>query len=154
MALLLLYPPMKRRLLVTSALPYANGPIHLGHLVEYVQTDIWVRYHRLRGHDCVYVCADDAHGTPIMLRAQSEGIAPEALIGRMHAEHLRDFTGFGIGFDLYYSTHSPENIEISQEIYRRLRAAGHIRVREIEQAYDAVAGIFLPDRFIRGTCPR
>ncbi|MGC8504171.1 MAG: methionine--tRNA ligase [Acidithiobacillus sp.] len=145
---------MKRRLLVTSALPYANGPIHLGHLVEYVQTDIWVRYHRLRGHDCVYVCADDAHGTPIMLRAQSEGIAPEALIGRMHAEHLRDFTGFGIGFDLYYSTHSPENVEISQEIYRKLRAAGHIRVREIEQAYDAVAGIFLPDRFIRGTCPR
>ncbi len=154
MALLLLYPPMKRRLLVTSALPYANGPIHLGHLVEYVQTDIWVRYHRLRGHDCVYVCADDAHGTPIMLRAQSEGITPEALIARVHTEHLRDFTGFGIGFDLYYSTHSPENVEISQEIYRKLRAAGHIRVREIEQAYDAVAGIFLPDRFIRGTCPR
>ncbi|MHB1203213.1 MAG: methionine--tRNA ligase [Acidithiobacillus sp.] len=145
---------MKRRLLVTSALPYANGPIHLGHLVEYVQTDIWVRYHRLRGHDCVYVCADDAHGTPIMLRAQSEGITPEALIARVHTEHLRDFTGFGIGFDLYYSTHSPENVEISQEIYRKLRAAGHIRVREIEQAYDAVAGIFLPDRFIRGTCPR
>ncbi|MHB8248956.1 MAG: methionine--tRNA ligase [Acidithiobacillus sp.] len=145
---------MKRRLLVTSALPYANGPIHLGHLVEYVQTDIWVRYHRLRGHDCLYLCADDAHGTPIMLRAQSEGITPEALIARVHSEHLRDFTGFGIGFDLYYSTHSPENVEISQEIYRKLRAAGHIRVREIEQAYDAVAGIFLPDRFIRGTCPR
>ncbi len=145
---------MTKRILITSALPYANGPIHLGHLVEYTQTDIWARYQRLRGHDCVYVCADDAHGTPIMLRAQSEGIAPEALIARMHAEHLRDFTGFGIGFDLYHSTHSPENFEISQEIYRALRSADFINIREIEQAYDAVAGIFLPDRFIRGTCPR
>ncbi len=145
---------MTKRILITSALPYANGPIHLGHLVEYTQTDIWARYQRLRGHDCVYVCADDAHGTPIMLRAQSEGITPEALIARMHEEHLRDFTGFGIGFDLYHSTHSPENFEISQEIYRALRSADFINIREIEQAYDAVAGIFLPDRFIRGTCPR
>jgi len=145
---------MKRKILVTSALPYANGPLHLGHLVEYTQTDIWVRYHKLRGHDCVYVCADDAHGTPIMLRAQSEGVTPEALVARMQTEHLRDFEAFGIGFDCYHSTHSPENFAISQEIYRRLRAAEHIVVREIEQAYDPVAGIFLPDRFIRGTCPR
>ncbi len=144
----------KRRILITSALPYANGPIHLGHLVEYTQTDIWARYQRLRGHDCVYVCADDAHGTPIMLRAQSEGITPEELITRMHGDHLRDFTGFDIQFDLYHSTHSPENFEISQSIYRALRAADYINVREIEQAYDPVAGIFLPDRFIRGTCPR
>jgi methionyl-tRNA synthetase len=145
---------MKRKILVTSALPYANGPLHLGHLVEYTQTDIWVRYHKLRGHDCVYVCADDAHGTPIMLRAQSEGISPETLVERMQKEHLRDFTAFGIGFDCYHSTHSPENFTISQDIYRRLRAAEHIVVREIEQAFDPVAGIFLPDRFIRGTCPK
>ncbi len=144
---------MKRKILVTSALPYANGPLHLGHLVEYTQTDIWVRYQRLRGNDCIYVCADDAHGTPIMLRAQSEGITPEELVSRMHGEHLRDFTAFGISFDVYHSTHSPENFTISQEIYRRLRNREHIAVREIEQAYDPVAGIFLPDRFIRGTCP-
>ncbi|MEY2334605.1 methionine--tRNA ligase [Acidithiobacillus ferrianus] len=145
---------MKRRLLITSGLPYANGPIHLGHLVEYTQTDIWARYQRLRGHDCVYVCADDAHGTAIMLRAQSEGIAPETLIDRMHGEHLHDFTDFGIRFDLYYSTHSPENVEISQGIYNALRAGGHINVREIAQAYDPAAGIFLADRLIRGICPR
>ncbi|MGE0048876.1 MAG: methionine--tRNA ligase, partial [Acidithiobacillus sp.] len=145
---------MKRKILVTSALPYANGPLHLGHLVEYTQTDIWARYQRLRGHECLYFCADDAHGTPIMLRAQSEGITPEALIERMHAEHLRDFTDFGIGFDLYHSTHSPENFQISQDLYRALRANEHIIVREIEQAYDPVAEMFLPDRFIRGTCPR
>ncbi|MBU2753735.1 methionine--tRNA ligase [Acidithiobacillus sp. CV18-2] len=145
---------MKRKILVTSALPYANGPLHLGHLVEYTQTDIWARYQRLRGHECLYFCADDAHGTPIMLRAQSEGITPEALIERMHAEHLRDFTDFGIGFDLYHSTHAAENFEISQDLYRALRANEHIIVREIEQAYDPVAEMFLPDRFIRGTCPR
>jgi methionyl-tRNA synthetase len=145
---------MKRQILVTSALPYANGPLHLGHMVEYTQTDIWARYQRLRGHECRYFCADDAHGTPIMLRAQAEGISPEELITRMHDEHLRDFTDFGIAFDLYHSTHSPENFAISQELYRALRAAEHISVREIEQAYDPVAEMFLPDRFIRGTCPR
>ncbi len=144
---------MTRKILVTSALPYANGPLHLGHMVEYTQTDIWVRYQRLRGNDCIYVCADDAHGTPIMLRAQSEGITPEKLVSRMHREHLQDFTAFGISFDTYHSTHSPENFALSQEIYRRLRNQEHIVVREIEQAYDPVAGIFLPDRFIRGTCP-
>ena len=145
---------MTRQILLTSALPYANGPLHIGHLVEYTQTDIWARYQRLRGHECRYFCADDAHGTPIMLRAQSEGISPEKLIQRMHGEHLRDFTDFGIAFDLYHSTHSPENFAISQDLYRALRAAEHITVREIEQAYDPVAEMFLPDRFIRGTCPR
>ena len=145
---------MTRQILLTSALPYANGPLHIGHLVEYTQTDIWARYQRLRGHECQYFCADDAHGTPIMLRAQSEGISPEELIQRMHGEHLRDFTDFGIAFDLYHSTHSPENFAISQDLYRALRAAEHITVREIEQAYDPVAEMFLPDRFIRGTCPR
>ena len=145
---------MTRQILLTSALPYANGPLHIGHLVEYTQTDIWARYQRLRGHECRYFCADDAHGTPIMLRAQSEGISPEELIQRMHGEHLRDFTDFGIAFDLYHSTHSPENFAISQDLYRALRAAEHITVREIEQAYDPVAEMFLPDRFIRGTCPR
>ncbi|MEW5791243.1 MAG: methionine--tRNA ligase [Pseudomonadota bacterium] len=143
-----------RKLLVTSALPYANGAIHLGHLVEYIQTDIWVRYHRLRGHDCVYVCADDTHGTPIMIRAQNEGITPEALVARVHGEHLRDFQAFGIGFDLYYTTHSPENRALSAAIYLALKEAGHIAVRTIEQAFDPVKGMFLPDRFIRGQCPR
>jgi methionyl-tRNA synthetase len=144
----------KRRILVTSALPYANGPIHIGHLVEYVQTDIWVRFQKLRGHECWYVCADDTHGTPIMLRAQKEGISPEQLIARMHTEHREDFAGFGIGFDNYYSTHSPENRSFAETIYRRLRAAGHIATRTIQQAYDPVKQMFLPDRFIKGECPR
>ena len=144
----------KRKILVTSALPYANGSIHLGHLVEYVQTDIWVRYQRLRGHEIYYVCADDAHGTPIMLRAQSEGITPEALIARVSEEHQRDFADFSISFDNYYSTHSDENRELAQLIYTRLRDAGHITTRTIQQAYDPEKEMFLPDRFIRGTCPR
>jgi methionyl-tRNA synthetase len=143
----------RRKILVTSALPYANGSIHLGHLVEYIQTDIWVRFQKMQGHECWYVCADDTHGTPIMLRAQQEGVTPEELIARMHAEHLRDFTEFGIGFDNYYSTHSEENRELAQEIYRRLKARGHIVARTIKQAYDPVKQMFLPDRFIRGTCP-
>ncbi|MEK8088254.1 methionine--tRNA ligase [Thermithiobacillus plumbiphilus] len=143
-----------RTMLVTSALPYANGSIHLGHLVEYIQTDIWVRYHKLRGHDCIYMCADDTHGTPVMIRAQNEGISPEELVSRVHAEHCRDFAAFGIGFDLYYTTHSPENRELAGSIYRALKAAGHIEVRTIEQAYDPLKGMFLPDRFIRGQCPR
>lgn len=142
-----------RQILVTSALPYANGPIHIGHMLEYVQTDIWVRFQKLRGHECIYVCADDAHGTPIMLRAQAEGITPEELIGRMQVEHLRDFTDFGVGFDNYYSTHSDENRYFAEYIYGKLREGGHIRTRVIKQAYDPKAEMFLPDRFIKGECP-
>jgi methionyl-tRNA synthetase len=143
-----------RRILVTSALPYANGPIHLGHLVEYIQTDIWVRYHKLCGHECYYVCADDAHGTPIMLRADQEGITAEQLIERIGREHRADFADFGIGFDNYYTTHSPENRELVYLIYQRLRDGGHIATHTVTQAYDAVKEMFLPDRFIRGECPR
>jgi methionyl-tRNA synthetase len=142
-----------RRILVTSALPYANGPIHIGHMLEYVQTDIWVRFQKLRGHDCIYVCADDAHGTPIMLRAQAEGVSEQELIDRMHVEHLRDFTDFGVDFDNYYSTHSDENRYFAEYIYTQLRAAGHIRTRVIKQAYDPKAEMFLPDRYIKGECP-
>ena len=144
----------QRRMLVTSALPYANGPIHLGHLVEYIQTDIWVRFQKMRGHECWYVCADDAHGTPIMLKAEQEGVTPEALIAQVWQQHTADFADFAIGFDNYHTTHSPENREISALIYTRLRDAGHTSVRAIRQAYDPVKGMFLPDRFIKGTCPR
>jgi methionyl-tRNA synthetase len=144
----------KRTILVTSALPYANGSIHLGHLVEYIQTDIWVRFQKMRGHDCTYVCADDAHGTPIMLRAQQEGISPETLIARVAEEHRADFADFYIGFDNYHSTHSDENRQLSELIYRRNRDAGHIETRTITQAYDPEKEMFLPDRFIRGECPR
>ena len=143
-----------RHILVTSALPYANGPIHLGHLVEYIQTDVWARFQRLRGHTCYYVCADDAHGTPIMLRARQDGISPQALIERVKAGHEADFAGFHIGFDNYYSTHSEENRAIASEIYLKLRDAGHIHTRTIKQAYDPEADMFLPDRFIKGTCPK
>jgi methionyl-tRNA synthetase len=143
-----------RKILVTSALPYANGPIHLGHLVEYIQTDIWVRFQKMRGHDCYYVCADDAHGTPIMLKAQQEGITPEALIEQVHGEHDQDFKDFLVEFDNYYSTHSEENRHYSEEIYRRLCEGGYINRRTIEQAYDPQANMFLPDRFIKGDCPR
>jgi methionyl-tRNA synthetase len=143
-----------RKILVTSALPYANGSIHLGHMVEHIQTDIWVRFQKLQGHTCFCVCADDTHGTPIMLRAQQEGITPEQLIARSGAEHQRDFADFGIGFDNYYSTHSPENRELAELIYTRLRDAGHIARRTIKQAYDPVKNMFLPDRFIKGECPK
>ncbi len=143
----------KRKILVTSALPYANGPIHIGHLVEYIQTDIWVRFQRLRGNDCLYVCADDAHGTPIMLRAEKEYITPEALIARTLEEHKRDFADFFVGFDNFYSTHSDENREICTYIYEQLKAGGHISQKTIEQFYDPVKEMFLPDRFIRGECP-
>ena len=143
-----------RTILVTSALPYANGPIHLGHLVEYIQTDIWVRFQKLRGHDCHYVCADDAHGTPIMLRAQAEGITPEQLIEQVDREHRADFADFLIDFDNYHSTHSVENRELSEMIYRRHQKAGHITTRTITQAYDPERQMFLPDRFIKGECPR
>ena len=144
----------ERTILVTSALPYANGSIHLGHLVEYIQTDIWVRFQKMRGHHCVYVCADDAHGTPIMLRAQQEGISPETLIARVAEEHQADFAGFLIGFDNYHSTHSDENRELSELIYQRNLDAGHIVSRTITQAYDPEKQMFLPDRFIKGECPR
>ncbi|MBF0255728.1 MAG: methionine--tRNA ligase [Gammaproteobacteria bacterium] len=143
-----------RKILITSALPYANGPIHIGHLVEYIQTDIWSRFQKMRGHACWYVCADDAHGTPIMLRARQEGISPEQLIERIGAEHRADFAAFRIGFDNYHSTHSEENRQISRLIYERLRDAGHIAKREITQAYDPVEQMFLPDRFIKGECPK
>ena len=144
----------RRDILVTSALPYANGPIHLGHLLEYIQTDIWVRYQKLRGENCHYVCADDAHGTAIMLRAEREGITPEELISRIQAEHERDFAGFLVDFDNYYSTHSEENRELSAYVYQKLRDRGHIATRTITQAYDPEKGLFLADRFIQGTCPR
>ncbi|NVK41626.1 MAG: methionine--tRNA ligase [Oceanospirillaceae bacterium] len=144
----------KRKILVTSALPYANGPIHLGHLVEYIQTDIWVRFQKQRGHDCTYVCADDAHGTPIMLKADQMGITPEQLIAKVSEEHQRDFAGFMVGFDNYYSTHSPENREFASLIYRRLNDAGHIARRTITQAFDPEKQMFLPDRFVKGECPK
>jgi methionyl-tRNA synthetase len=143
-----------RKILVTSALPYANGPIHLGHLVEYIQTDIWVRFQKQRGHQCYYVCADDTHGTPIMLRADREGITPEQLIAQVEQEHRADFDEFGVDFDNYHSTHSDENKELSALIYKRLRAGGHISQRIITQAYDPVKNMFLPDRFIKGECPK
>jgi methionyl-tRNA synthetase len=141
-------------MLVTSALPYANGDIHLGHLVEYIQTDIWVRFQKLRGHEVHYVCADDTHGTPVMLRAESLGISPEALIDRVWQEHTRDFAAFGIAFDHYYSTHSPENQALANQIYLALRDGGFIEKRSIEQMYDPERAMFLPDRFIKGSCPR
>jgi methionyl-tRNA synthetase len=145
---------MRRKILVTSALPYANGPLHLGHIIEAVQTDIWVRFQRMRGQDCLYCCADDAHGTPIMIRAQAEGMTPEALIERTAAEHQRDYAGFLIQFDQFHSTHSPENRRFTDELYGLLRDAGCITRREVRQAYDEQAGMFLPDRYVRGTCPR
>ena len=142
-----------RKILVTSALPYANGSIHLGHMLEYIQTDIWVRFQRLRGNQCTWVWADDAHGTPIMLKAKDEGVEPQALIDAMKQEHERDFLDFQLSFDNFYTTHSPENREIAERIYMRLRDAGHIHTRTVRQAYDQQAGMFLPDRFVRGTCP-
>ena len=144
----------RRRILVTSALPYANGPLHLGHMLEYIQTDIWARFQRMRGNECWYVCAEDAHGTPIMLKARQEGVAPEDLVARYADSHQRDFDEFGIGFDRYHSTHSEENRELAETIYRRLADGGHIERRSIRQAYDEQEGMFLPDRFIRGECPR
>ncbi|WP_108446595.1 methionine--tRNA ligase [Halomonas denitrificans] len=143
-----------RKILVTSALPYANGDIHLGHLLEYIQTDIWVRFQKSRGHECHYVCADDAHGTAIMLRAEQEGITSEALIERVSLDHQADFSRFGVAFDNYHSTHSAENRHFSELIYTRLRDKGHIATRDIEQMYDPAKGLFLADRFIKGTCPK
>ncbi|HWH49030.1 MAG TPA: methionine--tRNA ligase [Burkholderiales bacterium] len=144
---------MPRRILVTSALPYANGSIHLGHLVEYIQTDIWVRFQKMRGHEVHYVCADDTHGTPIMLRADQEGITPEQLIARVHGEHTRDFAGFHVAFDNYYTTNSPENRAFCEDIYNSLKAKDLIARRSVEQFYDPVKQMFLPDRYIKGECP-
>ncbi|RLA04067.1 MAG: methionine--tRNA ligase [Gammaproteobacteria bacterium] len=144
----------RRKLLVTSALPYANGSIHIGHLVEYLQTDIWVRYMRACGHDCLYFCADDAHGAPIMLRAESEGVTAEQLVARIGEEHRADFADFGIEFSNYYSTHSEENRLLASDIYQRLEQAGHIKNYPVAQAYDGEKGMFLADRYIRGGCPR
>jgi len=143
-----------RTLLVTSALPYANGPLHLGHILEQVQTDIWVRFQRSRGHHCLYICADDAHGTAIMLSAEQAGVTPEAHIAAVKAHHLEDSTGFLVSFDNYHSTHSEENRRWSETIYQRIEQQGHITVREITQAYDADKGLFLADRFIKGSCPK
>ena len=144
----------KRKILVTSALPYANGAIHLGHMVEHIQTDIWVRFQKSRGHECYYCCADDTHGTPIMLAAEKQGITPEEMIEKTHAEHLADFTGFGIGYDNYYSTHSPENKKFSEQIYLALKANGKIVGKTINQLFDPEKQMFLPDRFVKGECPK
>jgi len=144
---------MSRKILVTSALPYANGPIHLGHMVEYIQTDIWVRFQRMNGNECYFVCADDAHGTPIMIRAKDEGIKPEELIARYQREHESDFADFKISFDNYYTTHSDENRQLSEYIYAQLKARGHITRKTIDQAYDPGEKMFLPDRYVKGQCP-
>ncbi|MBH0071117.1 methionine--tRNA ligase [Pseudoalteromonas sp. NZS127] len=143
----------QRKILITSALPYANGPTHLGHLLEYIQTDIWSRFQKLQGHEAYYVCADDAHGTPIMLNAQKQGITPEEAVEKVSIERQRDFADFNIKFDNYHSTHSQENKELSELIYNRLNDAGHIKRHTISQLFDPEKGIFLPDRFVTGTCP-
>ena len=143
----------KRKIVVTSALPYANGDIHIGHLVEYLQTDFWVRFQKMRGHDCTYVCADDTHGTPIMIRARKEGRAPEDLIAEMHARHSRDFADFQIAFDNYYSTNSPENKAFCEDIYAKLDKGGALLREKVAQLWCPQCGMFLPDRFVKGTCP-
>ena len=143
-----------RNILVTSALPYANGSIHLGHMLEYIQTDMWVRFQKLRGNQCTYVCADDAHGSAIMLRAEKEGITPEQLIANVQAEHSADFADFLVDFDNFHSTHAEENRELSSAIYSKLREAGHIATRSITQYFDPEKKMFLADRFIKGTCPK
>src|SRR5580698_4200089 len=145
--------PMPRKIFVTTALPYANGPLHIGHIMEYIQADIWVRFQRMQGHELFFVGADDAHGAPIMLKAESEGITPQQLVARIAEGRARYLKGFHIGFDHWYSTDSPENTELSQEIYRRLKAAGFIYQKSVEQFFDAVKGMFLPDRYIKGECP-
>ena len=145
---------MARKILVTHALPYANGPLHLGHMIESVQTDIWVRFQKMRGNSCIFCCADDAHGTPIMIRAQQEGVTPEALIAEAALDHRRDYDGFLIEFDHYHSTHSDESRRFTRELYEALRARDFISRRAVNQAYDEQAQMFLPDRYVRGTCPR
>ena len=145
---------IKRNMIVTSALPYANGSIHMGHLVEYIQTDIWVRYQKLKGHNCFYICAADAHGTPIMIKADEEGIKPEDLVKRISKEQYNDLNDFGVNFDNFYSTHSPENQKLAEDIFKTLKKNNHIYTKEIEQAYDEEKKMFLPDRFIKGVCPK
>lgn len=146
--------PNKRRILVTSALPYANGSIHLGHLLEHIQTDIWVRFQRLRGHQCYSVCADDAHGTPVMLKAQELGISPETLVEQTRSEHHQDLQDFFVEYDNYYITHSPENKALCELVYNRLNENGYISKRTISQLFDPEKEMFLPDRFVKGTCPK
>jgi len=141
-------------ILVTSALPYANGPLHLGHMVEYIQSDIWVRWQRLQGHRCIHICGSDAHGTPIMLQAEKLGITPEALVGKINAEHKADFATFQIAFDNFYTTHSPENQTLSALVYQRLKAKGDIITKDVTQAFDPVRNMFLPDRYVKGECPK
>lgn len=143
-----------RRLLVTSALPYANGSIHIGHMLEHIQTNIWTRFQKLRGHQCISVCADDTHGTPVMLKAQQEGLSPEDFIDAIRKEHLQDFEDFLVDYDNYHSTHSEENREFCELIYNRLKAAGHIAKRRISQLFDPEKKMFLPDRFVKGQCPK
>jgi methionyl-tRNA synthetase len=144
----------QRKILVTCALPYANGAIHLGHMLEHIQADVWVRYQRMRGNEIYFICADDAHGTPIMLKAQQLGITPEQMISDVKTEHQRDFSGFNISYDNYHSTHSPENRQISEQIYKRLKLNGYIKTKVISQLFDPEKQMFLPDRFVKGTCPR
>jgi methionyl-tRNA synthetase len=146
--------PTARKLFVTTALPYANGPFHIGHIMEYIQADIWVRFKRMQGHEVHFVCADDAHGAPIMLKAEAEGISPQALVARIAATRPRHLAGFHLSFDHWHSTDSPENIELSQDIYRRLAAANLVHSRPVEQFYDPVKSMFLADRYIKGTCPK
>lgn len=143
-----------RQILITTALPYANGSIHLGHIVEYVQADIWARFQNLYGQNCLFVCGEDTHGTPIMISAERQNITPEALIAKSSEEHRADFADFNINFDYYYTTHSPENQRLSNLVYQRLRERGDIETRTIEQAFDPVKGLFLPDRYVKGECPR
>lgn len=145
---------LKRKIILTSALPYANGSIHLGHMLEHIQTDIWSRFQKMRGHECYFICADDAHGTPIMLKAQELNMTPEEMIAQVHEEHTKDFADFLINFDHFYTTHSPENKELSCEIYKRLKAKNHITTKTISQLYDPEKNMFLPDRFVKGTCPK
>ncbi|HEX3058435.1 MAG TPA: class I tRNA ligase family protein, partial [Usitatibacter sp.] len=145
---------MARKIFVTTALPYANGPLHVGHLMDHMQADIWVRFQRLQGHKVNFVCADDCHGAPIMLRAEAEGVTPEELIGRMLESHKRDDQRFGISYDNYHSTHSPENTELASEIFLKLKKNGFVETKTIEQFFDPVKGMFLPDRYIKGECPK
>ena len=143
-----------RKIIATSALPYANGPIHLGHLVEYLQTDIWVRSQKMAGNECLYICADDAHGTPIMLKAEELKITPEKLIDKIYKQHIKDFSDFHIEFDNYHSTHSDENKKFSEYIFNQLKERGDIVSKTINQFYDEKAQMFLPDRYIKGECPK
>ncbi|MBC7742451.1 MAG: class I tRNA ligase family protein, partial [Bdellovibrionaceae bacterium] len=143
-----------RKILLTCALPYANGPIHLGHMLEHIEADIFSRFQKMRGHDCVFICADDTHGTPIMIKAREQKITPEELIGKSAVDHQKDFADFSIGFDHYGSTNSVENKKLCEVFYERIQAKGHIHKKPIEQLYCENDKMFLPDRFVKGTCPK